>query len=159
MRARLRTRRWRGRGGAGQTQKSWPASRDVSAKIRSASWSSARTPKPTGSDLLRRRVEEHDRRERGAGKTEPFGLALVGHGLGPALEGFARHRDREHVEAVAERERTEQRAEHPAAGAGGVAQVDQPVALPELASAASRAARRSSDQSCFASAPTGRRSV
>ena len=69
--------------------------------IRIASWSSAITPKPTGSTRFVFGVEQRHGGHRRAGETEFLGPPLVWNRLGPAFERPAGQRHREHVEAVA----------------------------------------------------------
>ena len=118
------------------------------------------TPKPTGTTRLVTVSNSTRAGTRRAGEAEAGGAPLVGDRLGPALQRLAGERNREHVQVVALGEGAEQRAEDLAARAAGMAQIDQPVALAEAGQyAASRSTRRWSDQTCLASAPTGRLSV
>ena len=99
--------------------------------MRSAIWSSASTPKPTG---IARFVAVSNSARAGSGRArepEPGGAPVVGHRPGPALQRAAGHRDGENVEPVAHGEGAQERAEHPAAAAIRMTQIDQPVALPE----------------------------
>ena len=99
--------------------------------MRSAISSSAITPKPTGTTRF---VCASNSTRAGTGasrKAQPGGAPVVGHRFRPALQRLAGERDGEHVEAVALGEGPQQRPEHLAARAAGVAEIDQPVALPD----------------------------
>ena len=98
--------------------------------MRSAISSSAMTPKPTGmtrlvavSNSTSAGTGESPRPSRPRARCRPPPRA--------SLQRFARERDGEHVEAVALDEGAEQRPEHLAARAAGVAEIDQPVAIAE----------------------------
>ena len=105
----------------------------------SASWSSAITPKPTRQHPFRLRVEQHDGRDRGAAEPELRGTSVVRRpprASPPAPRRSATPPARRGRGGIAEG--AQQRAEHPAAGAAGMAEIDEPVALAEPSRAPGR---------------------